>query len=97
VFPSLFIPLVRYAEETREPNYDNNGCLELEKDSIQKFIELNVQHEHSTFEHPSKFAMFYPRRFPRRRRRRRNASKYLNNNPSNEQAPGTIVSKLAGI
>ena len=87
VFPSLFIPLIRYSEETGEPNYENNGCLELEKDSIQKFIELNVAHEHSIFEHPSKFAMFYPRRFPRRRRRRRNASKYLNN-PNNEGTPG---------
>ena len=79
VFPSIFIPLIRYGEETGEATYDNNACFELEKDSIQKYIELNVSHEHSTFEHPSKFAMFYPRRFPRRRRRRRNASKLLGN------------------
>lgn len=87
VFPSLLIPLIRHDEDSGEPAFDNNGCLELEKDSVQKFIELNVTNEHSTFEHPSKFAMFYPRRFQRRRRRRRNASKYLNNNPNNEQNP----------
>lgn len=85
VFPSLYIPLVRYGEETGEPFYENNGCLELEKDTVSKFIELNVANEHSTFDHPSKFAMFYPRRFPRRRRRRRNAGKYNINNEQTEE------------
>lgn len=89
VFPSLFIPLLRYEEGVTAPIYENNGCLELEKDSIQKFIELNVAHEHSTFEHPSKYAMFYQKRFPRKRRRRRNANKHSNEGTNNEDANKT--------
>lgn len=89
VFPSLFIPLLRYEEGKTTPIYENNGCLELEKDSVQKFIELNVAHEHSTFEHPSKYAMFYQKRFPRKRRRRRNANKHSNEGANNEDANKT--------
>lgn len=88
IFPSLLIPLIRQDDEMGpDPIYESNGCLELEKDSLQKFIELNVNNEHSTFEHPSKFAMFYPRRFQRRRRRRRNASKFMNNEGGGDGIP----------
>ena len=88
IFPSLLIPLIRQDDEMGpDPIYESNGCLELEKDSLQKFIELNVNNEHSTFEHPSKFAMFYPRRFQRRRRRRRNASKFMNNEGGADGVP----------
>lgn len=87
VFPSLFIPLLRYEDGKKNVIYENNGCLELEKDSLQKFIDLNVANEHSTFDHPSKYAMFYQKRFPRKRRRRRNANKHLNDGaPVNEEA-----------
>lgn len=78
VFPSPFIPLFKLMENGNL-YYETNGCLEMEKESIEKFITLNVNNEHYNFsnDQSSRFAMFYPRRFPRRRRRRRNTAKFL--------------------
>ena len=76
IFPSPYIPLIRYTENG-EVYYDANGNIELEKDSLERFINLNVTNEHYNFsnDQSSRFAMFCPRKFPRRRRRRRNGTK----------------------